>query len=50
MRRYLIVANQTLLPTLPAGVSRWLDQDLPHRVHRWFERPVTTVVARRVAA
>ena len=50
MRRCLIVVNQTLLSTLPAGVSRWLHQDLHHRTHRWFDLPVTTVVVRRVAA
>lgn len=42
--------DEIILSTLPAGVSRWLHQDLPHRIHRWFELPVTTVVARRVAA
>lgn len=42
--------DEVILSTLPAGVSRWLRQDLPHRIHRWFELPVTTVVARRAAA
>ena len=42
--------DEIILSTLPAGVSRWLHQDLPHRIHRWFELPVSTVVARKVAA
>jgi hypothetical protein len=42
--------DEIILSTLPAGASRWLHQDLPHRLHRWFELPVTTVVARKVAA
>jgi GABA permease len=42
--------NEIILSTLPAGVSRWLHQDLPHRIHRWFELPVSTVIAQRVAA
>jgi hypothetical protein len=42
--------DEIILSTLPAGLSRWLHQDLPHRIHRWFELPVSTVVARRAAA
>jgi hypothetical protein len=42
--------HEIILSTLPAGASRWLHQDLPHRLHRWFELPVSTVIARRVAA
>lgn len=42
--------DEIILSTLPAGISRWLRQDLPHRIHRWFELPVTTVVARKAAA
>jgi hypothetical protein len=30
MPRYLIVPNQTLT----SGLSRWLHQDLPHRIER----------------
>jgi hypothetical protein len=29
---------------LPPGASRWLKQDLPHRVERSFSVPVTHVV------
>lgn len=43
--------DEIILSTLPAGVSKWLHQDLPHRIHRWFEGVrVTTVIARRAAA
>lgn len=34
-----------VLSTLPAGVSRWIGMDLPHRVERAFDVPVTHVVA-----
>jgi hypothetical protein len=30
-----------ILSTLPVGVSRWLKQDLPHRLERTFGIPVT---------
>lgn len=36
--------DEIILSTLPPGVSRWLRQDLPHRVERSFEIPVTHVV------
>ena len=32
-----------ILSTLPLGVSRWLKQDLPHRLDRSFGLPVTLV-------
>lgn len=39
--------DEIILSTLPAGISRWLKQDLPHRVERAFDIPVTHLVAPR---
>lgn len=41
-----------VLSTLPPGPSKWLKQDLPHRVERKFSKPVVHVVsgAERVAS
>ena len=47
--------DEIVLSTLPAGVSRWLHQDLPARLRRRVHAPVALVVsydeglARRVA-
>jgi hypothetical protein len=38
-------ADEVLLSTLPAGLSRWLSMDLPHRLGRKCGVPVTTVEA-----
>lgn len=38
-----------IVSTLPSGVSRWLKQDLPHRVERVFRLPTTHVVAEPAA-
>ena len=37
--------DEVILVTFPAGVSRWLHQDLPSRVLRTFNLPVTHLVA-----
>jgi hypothetical protein len=36
--------DEIILSTLPPGVSRWLKQDLPHRLERHFKIPVTHVI------
>lgn len=41
--------HEIIVSTLPPGLSRWLHQDLPHRIHRTFELPTTTVMARAAA-
>ncbi|HEX2699767.1 MAG TPA: hypothetical protein VHM89_06125 [Acidimicrobiales bacterium] len=42
--------DEILLFTHPPGLSRWLHQDLPHRVQRQFATPVTHVVAEPATA
>lgn len=39
--------NEVIVSTLPVGLSRWLKMDLPSRVERMVECPVTTVEAQR---
>jgi hypothetical protein len=39
--------DEIILSTLPSGVGRWLNQDLPHRVTRKFKGPVTVVTVSR---
>ena len=36
-------ADEILVATLPRGVSRWLEVDLPATLHRRFSVPVTTL-------
>jgi hypothetical protein len=43
LRRHQI--DEIIISTLPPGISRWLHQDLVHRVTKRFDRPVTHVVA-----
>ena len=37
--------DEVILSTLPTGISRWLKMDLPSRVSRMTEAPVTTIEA-----
>lgn len=38
--------EEIIVSTLPKTLSRWLLQDVPHRIQRKFKIPVTTVTAR----
>lgn len=37
--------DEIIVSTLPSGISRWLKMDLPSRIGRLTDAPVTTVVA-----
>jgi hypothetical protein len=37
--------DEVILSTLPPGPSRWLRQDVVHRVHRNYDVPVIHIVA-----
>ena len=39
--------DEVILSTLPSGPSRWLRQDVIHRVERNYDVPVTHIVAER---
>jgi hypothetical protein len=39
--------DEIILSTLPPGISRWLNRDLPRRVQQHFALPVTTVISAR---
>ncbi len=38
--------DEVIVSTLPAGISRWVKMDLPSRIDRMTDCPVTTVEAR----
>jgi hypothetical protein len=38
--------DEVIVSTLPTGTSRWLRIDLPHRIQRAIDAPVTHVVSR----
>jgi hypothetical protein len=42
--------DEIILSTLSPGLSRWLRADLPHRIHRTFLLPISTVTMARAAA
>jgi GABA permease len=42
--------DEVILSTLPPGPSRWLRQDVVHRVERNYDVPVTHIVAEREPA
>jgi hypothetical protein len=39
--------DEIVLSTLPQPISKWLAMDLPHRLQRRFDIPVTTVIAKQ---
>jgi hypothetical protein len=41
--------DEIIVSTLPTGVSRWLQVDLPHRVAKLTDAPVKHVVAQQPA-
>lgn len=41
--------DEVIVSTLPLGVSRWLRQDVPHRIQRRFHLPTTVVTAQAAA-
>ena len=38
--------DELIVSTLPQRVSGWLGMDLPHRLHRRYGLPVTTVTSK----
>lgn len=37
--------DEVIISTLPAGASRWIGMDVPHRIARRTDAPVTTIEA-----
>jgi hypothetical protein len=37
--------DEIILSTLPPGISRWLAWDLPHRIRRRSDVPLTVITA-----
>ena len=37
--------DEIILSTLPPGISRWLAMDLPHRIRRKTNVPLTVIAA-----
>lgn len=37
--------DEVIISTLPSGISKWLGMDLPSRVERAFDGPVTTIIS-----
>lgn len=42
--------DEIIVSTLPSGLSRWLKMDLPARIERSFDLPVTTLVQQEAPA
>ena len=42
--------DEIILSTLPAGLSRWLGQDVPSRLRDGVDVPITVVTAKEAAA
>jgi len=41
--------DEIIVSTLPPGISKWLRQDLPHRINRTFGMPTSVIVPRAAA-
>ena len=42
--------DEIILSTMPLAISRWLAWDLPHRVRRRTDVPLTVIPSAQVAA